>query len=88
VVLKLVNDILAMAKSCGADALVCACPMCQANLDGRQPAVEKAYKTIYHLPVFYFTQLMSLAMGIDEWKLGFRRHSIDPRELLHAKEIA
>ncbi|HEY3316115.1 MAG TPA: CoB--CoM heterodisulfide reductase iron-sulfur subunit B family protein [Bacillota bacterium] len=88
VVLKLVNDILAMAKSCGADALVCACPMCQANLDGRQPAVEKAYKTTYHLPVFYFTQLMSLAMGIDEWKLGFRRHSIDPRELLHAKEIA
>ncbi len=88
IVLKLVNDILAAAKDAGADALVCACPMCQANLDGRQPAVEKAYKTSYRLPIFYFTQLMSLAMGVDEWKLGFRRHSIDPRELLHAKEIA
>ncbi|MHB8926450.1 MAG: CoB--CoM heterodisulfide reductase iron-sulfur subunit B family protein [Bacillota bacterium] len=88
IVLKLTRDILDAAKAAGADALVCACPMCQANLDGRQGAVEKTYKTNYHLPVFYFTQLMSLAFGIEPYKLGFARHSIDPRELLHTKEIA
>ena len=88
IVLKLTHDILDAAKAAGADAVVCACPMCQANLDGRQGAVEKTYKTDYHLPVFYFTQLISLAFGIEPYKLGFARHSIDPRELLHTKEIA
>ncbi len=88
IVAKLTHDILDAAKAAGADAIVCACPMCQANLDGRQGLVEKTYKTQYHLPVFYFTQLMSLAFGKEPYKLGFARHSIDPRELLHSKEIA
>lgn len=41
IVLKLCYDILKNAKDFGADIIVVACPLCQANLDIRQKTIEK-----------------------------------------------
>ena len=63
VVLNLSGKILEMAKQAGAHAVVVACPLCQSNLDMRQPDIEKLQGVKYNIPVFYFTQLMALAFG-------------------------
>jgi len=63
VVESLSGKILQVAKESGAHLIVVACPLCQSNLDMRQPDIEKHTKTKIGLPVMYFTQLMALAFG-------------------------
>jgi len=82
IVLKLSRDILEGAKSVGADAIAVACPMCHVNLDTRQEEIEQKYQVTYHLPIFYFTQLMGLAFDIPAEKLLLKRHLVDSEELL------
>ena len=76
IVERLVGRIVDGAEEAGADCLVTACPMCQANLDSRQGHRGEP------LPVFYFTELLSLALGVPETDRWFRRHLVDPRPLL------
>jgi len=82
IALKLSRDILEGAKSVGADAIAVACPMCHVNLDTRQEEIEKKYKVTYHLPIFYFTQLMGLAFGISAKELLLKRHFISTEDIL------
>lgn len=84
---KLSGEILKEAKACGADALVVACPLCHSNLDARQPEINKLLKTRLDLPVFYFTQLIALALGYGALDLSFNKHFIDPEPLLKEKGI-
>jgi heterodisulfide reductase subunit B2 len=76
VVESLSGKILAMARESGADAIVVACPLCQSNLDMRQPDIEKHTGKKIGLPVFYFTQLMALAFGHPADKLKFPKHIV------------
>ncbi len=87
IVLKLSNDILQMAQDAGAQALVVACPLCQSNLDLRQAMINKKYKKNFNLPVFYFTQLVGLALGIEPKKLGLEKHIVNCLPLLREKGI-
>lgn len=82
IVLKLSGDILQMAYDEGAQALVVACPLCQSNLDLRQPMINKKYKKNFRMPIFYFTQLVGLALGIEAKKLGLEKHIVNPMSLL------
>lgn len=76
VVINLTGKILEMAKESGADAVVVACPLCQSNLDMRQPDIEKHLGKKIGLPVFYFTQLMALAFGMPEKDMMFDKHIV------------
>ena len=69
IVVKLVGDIVQAAADAGADGIVTACPLCQANLDTRQHGPVR-------LPIFYFSELMGLALGVDEKSLRtwWKRH--------------
>ncbi|MHC4560460.1 MAG: CoB--CoM heterodisulfide reductase iron-sulfur subunit B family protein [Planctomycetota bacterium] len=82
VVLKLTHDILEEAKAVGANAIAVGCPLCHVNLDTRQVEVEKEYGAQYGMPIFYFTQLMGLAMGVAPDKLGLKKHFVSADELL------
>jgi heterodisulfide reductase subunit B len=84
VVLKLTRDILEEAKAVGANAIAVACPLCHVNLDTRQEEVEQEYGVKYGLPIFYFTQLMALAMGVPAGELGLKKHFVGTDELLSA----
>jgi heterodisulfide reductase subunit B len=84
VVLKLTHDILKEAKAVGANAIAVACPLCHVNLDTRQEEVEQEYSVKYGLPIFYFTQLMALAMGVPAGELGLQKHFVGTDELLSA----
>ncbi|MEI6172883.1 MAG: CoB--CoM heterodisulfide reductase iron-sulfur subunit B family protein [Bacteroidota bacterium] len=76
VVENLSGKILEMAKESGAHAIVVACPLCQSNLDMRQPDIEKLQGIKYNIPIFYFTQLMALAFGHPIDQLRFPKHII------------
>jgi heterodisulfide reductase subunit B len=82
VVLKLTHDILEEAKAVGANAIAVGCPLCHVNLDTRQTEVEQEYGVQYGLPIFYFTQLMGLAMGVAGDKLGLQKHFVSTDGLL------
>jgi len=58
------------------------CPLCHLLLDMYQPRVEAYAGTPFDLPVLYFSQLMGLAMGVDEEKLGLERLAVSPMPLL------
>ena len=87
IVKRLTREILAMAKAAGADCIVTACPMCQMNLDLRQQDTEKASGESFGLPVFYFTQLLGLALGISRKDLGLRSLVVSPKKLLADRGI-
>ncbi|WP_027363903.1 CoB--CoM heterodisulfide reductase iron-sulfur subunit B family protein [Desulfotruncus alcoholivorax] len=82
VVLKLTSKILADAARAGADCIATGCPLCHFNLDMRQKKINQVFGTDYQLPVFYFTQLIGLAIGLTPDNLSFNTHFIDTSKVL------
>jgi len=69
--LKIAGDKLKAVKSYGFDGLITTCPFCFKMYDGRQRAIKGALKdNTLDLPVFYYTQLLGLAIGLGPEKLG------------------
>ncbi len=87
IVKQLSREILGMAKAAGADAIATACPLCQLNLDLRQGAIEQDSGEQFSMPVFYFTQLLGLALGLPRKQLGLRSMIVNPKELLDSRGI-
>ncbi len=87
VVLNLTRKILADARNVGAEAIAVACPLCHANLDGRQEQINAAFGTDFHVPVFYFTQLMGLAFGIPPKELAVGKHLTDVGDFLKERAL-
>ena len=87
IVLKLTHDLLDMAQNLGAEAIVVDCPLCQFNLDFRQGEVEKKYGAHFALPVFYFTQLLGLCLGLRGEALGLKKLNVEPFGLLESKNL-
>ena len=80
--LKLTKEILVSIKEIGADCITTACPFCQMNLDAKQAAVESKYNIKINLPVFYFTQLIGLAIGLNPKDLGLDKNIVAPEKIL------
>ncbi|MCG2770049.1 MAG: CoB--CoM heterodisulfide reductase iron-sulfur subunit B family protein [Anaerolineae bacterium] len=82
VALDLTGELLKQARRAEADCVVVVCPMCQLALDGYQSKVERRLGERIDMPILYFTQLMGLALGIDERRLGFGRLVVSPAKVL------
>ena len=82
IALDLVGQLLKQAKNAGAQCLAVVCPMCQMALDAYQPMAERRMGEQVDLPVLYFTQLMGIALGIDERHLGLNRLLVSPAKVL------
>lgn len=87
IVHELSRKVLSMAKRAGCDCIAVACPLCQMNLDMRQKDIAAQSGETFDLPVFYFTQLLGLALGLAPSQLGLRALVTDPKPLLEAKGI-
>jgi len=70
--LDLIRKLFDCATSYGAECLITVCPLCQTNLDAFQSQVNKMFKTNFRLPVLFFTQLIGIALGLDEKDLGLK----------------
>ena len=73
IVMKLTGDICQAAADAGAVAIVTACPLCQANLDTRQPSPKS-------MPVIHFTELL----GVDSktTRTWWKRHIVNPERVI------
>lgn len=87
IVYKLSGDVLRLAKQAGANCVVCACPLCMTNLDMRQSQIEKILGEKLDLPIFFFTELMALAMRLDVERT-LERHFVSPKPLLRQLTLA
>lgn len=77
---RTVADITAGAERSGAECIVTACVMCQMNLEIRSEIPGK-------MPIFRFSELLDLSMGIGGDMGWHRSHLIDPRPLLRSKKL-
>ncbi|MHC4159117.1 MAG: CoB--CoM heterodisulfide reductase iron-sulfur subunit B family protein [Planctomycetota bacterium] len=87
VVLELTRKILSDAESAGANVISVGCPLCHANLDGRQGQINKKFNTNFHIPIFYFTELIGLALGVEAKDLGILKHITDVKQFLNERAL-
>lgn len=79
----LVGKLYERALQRGANCIVTGCQMCQANLDLYQEDIAAELGREVYLPVFYFTELIGLALGHRETPVWLNRHMVSPKELLN-----
>lgn len=88
---KLVSDrayrISKFAVDRGSDAIVLSCPLCRFNLDVRGKEAEKIYNNYKQIPVYYYSQLIAVALGLDPKHCRFGDHAVDPILLLKKKGV-
>jgi heterodisulfide reductase subunit B len=80
--LELIRRLIVSAERSGAHALVTVCPMCQMNVDAFQGEMNRYFRTSYHMPILFFTQLMGLAFGAAPHALGIGTELVDARAAL------
>jgi len=80
--IELCRWLIEQARAAGADCIAVACPLCHANLDGRQLQMKDLEQK---MPVLYFTQLMALAFGVQPKAAGLHKNLVDPFPLLREK---
>lgn len=78
--------ILENARGRGAEAIVTTCPLCQYNLELAQRSAPITQKPT-PIPVFYFTQLLGIAVGLSKDELALDGNATDPTRLLQEKEL-
>ena len=87
IVTELSGKLVLKAAEAGADCVVTACPLCQANLDTKQGMMAKKWGRKVHFPTFYFTELLGLALGSKKADFWLQKHIIEPRDLLKSKGL-
>lgn len=87
IVTELSGKLIQKAEEAGADCLVTACPLCQANLDTKQGMMSKNWGRKVRTPIFYFTELLGLALGSPKAESWLKKHIIEPRDLLRSKNL-
>lgn len=87
VVVDLTGKVLADAHAAGADVIAVGCPLCHVNLDTRQQQINEKLGTNFNIPIFYFTQLMGLAMGIGPKDLGIHKHITEAESFLKERAL-
>lgn len=84
---KRAYEILDSAQAAGCEAIMTSCPLCAYNLDFLQKDIEKEFTSFNKIPVFYFTELMAIALGAG-WKSEWAKlHDVDPEPLLKEKQL-
>lgn len=80
--LLLMSRILKDAVARRANCFVTTCPMCQMNMDAYQDAVGERYGIDKRLPVYFITELLGVAMGMNPRELQIDRHFVNAMGLL------
>jgi heterodisulfide reductase subunit B2 len=83
IVLDLSSSLIRHAREAGAEAIIVSCPLCHANLDARQFQM----KLDEPMPVLFFTQAMSIALGLPAKSAALHKNLVDPRPMLKSKGL-
>ena len=79
---SMVSTVLVSAQKNGAQLMVTNCPLCQFNLDRQQAEMTSQHSDYRPIPVLYFSQLLSVALGLEAVDAGWERHYVDPGPVL------
>lgn len=79
--------ILMSARRAGCEALITSCPLCAYNLDQMQEKTQETFTDFEGLPVFYFTELLYLALKSQWLKNWNKYHNFDILPILREKKI-
>ncbi|NNK93785.1 MAG: CoB--CoM heterodisulfide reductase iron-sulfur subunit B family protein [Desulfobacterales bacterium] len=83
IALRMCGELLKEAKAAKPDCIVVSCPLCHLILDAKQKVVEKEIGEKIGIPVLYITQLLGIAMGLNDKDLGIQRLVTPPKGLLN-----
>lgn len=83
--LTLAGEKLKAVQDLKVDCLVDTCPDCHEMLDFNQSSASELTGEKINLPIVYLTQLIGLALGIEEGKLGFQLNRSPTEKLLKNK---
>ena len=70
----------------GVNGLVVICPFCNVMFEGQQKTMAKKFGTKVKVPLFFYPQLLGLALGFSPEEMGFKLNRIKDKELLKAFE--
>ena len=76
---ELIRRLVDAADRREADLMVTVCPMCQMNVDAYQGEMNHHFRTAYHMPILFFTQLIGLAFGLEPKALGIGTEIVSAR---------
>ncbi|HMA63508.1 MAG TPA: CoB--CoM heterodisulfide reductase iron-sulfur subunit B family protein [bacterium] len=80
-------EIINSARKAGCQAVVTSCPLCAFNLDQRQRETAREYLDFKEMPIFYFTELLSIALGCG-WDENWNNlHYVDPMPILKERDL-
>ena len=80
--LSLAGSKLKAVQKLGVGGMVVSCPDCQLMFDAKQKEAGTTVGAKLNVPVVYFSQLLGLALDIDEKKLGLNLNQSPAEELL------
>ena len=80
--------ILESALDAGADSLILSCPLCEYNLGKTQKKLLSLQKISREVPVYYFTQLLAVALGLDDAVCRFDLSDASALELLKCRNLS
>ncbi|MFX1311341.1 MAG: CoB--CoM heterodisulfide reductase iron-sulfur subunit B family protein [Promethearchaeota archaeon] len=80
--LSMLESKLQSMMEAGTDCIAVVCPACYQQFDFNQREINKNKKKKYNFPVFYITELIAIALGIDTEELGLNFHRIKINNIL------
>ena len=84
---RMAERLFKMAQEADAEALVVACPMCHANLDTREGEIVNEGGQGYNMPIYYVSELISVALGTQNVTKWLDRHIVNSVTLLEGKGL-
>jgi len=64
------------------DALITVCPACTDQYDRKERTISRKTGKELDIPIIYLAELMAIAFGVDETKLGLNTRAVKPNKLL------
>ena len=83
VALAIAREKIVNTTKAGADCIVTLCPFCFLTLDLGQVLMKSTFHEEYNMPVLHYSELLSLALGIDPEELALQFHKIKVYSVLN-----
>ena len=80
--LDLAREKIANTTKAGADCIATLCPFCFVALDIGQMQVKSKFNEVYNMPIIHYSELLSLALGVDPKELALETHKIKVDKVL------
>lgn len=80
--LNIAREKLVNATKSGADCISTLCPFCFIALDLGQLQIRSKFQAEYNMPILHYTELLSIALGIDPKELALESHKIKVNKII------